>query len=57
MISTTKRAFKVKYKTVSLVSQVLFFRHTNQTSKNVPLSLNYKTLFFVDVFEKIHIFK
>ena len=57
MISTTKRAFKVKYKTVSLVSQVLFFRHTNQTSKNVPLSLNYKTLFFVDDFEKIHIFK
>ena len=30
-----KRAFKVKQKTLFLVSQVLYFRHTKQTSKNV----------------------
>ena len=30
-----KRAFEVKQKTFSVVSQVLSFRHTKQTSKNV----------------------
>ena len=30
-----KRAFAVKEKTFFLVSQVLSFRHTKQTSKNV----------------------
>ena len=35
IISRTKRAFEVKEKTLFLVSRVLSFRHTKQTSKNV----------------------
>ena len=35
IISRTKRAFEVKQKTFFLVSQVLSFTHTKQTSKNV----------------------
>ena len=35
IISRTKRVFEVKQKTFFLVSQVLSFRHTKQTSKNV----------------------
>ena len=34
IISRTKRAFEVKQKTFYLVSQVLFFKLTKQTSKN-----------------------
>ena len=34
-MSRTKRAFKVKQKTFSLVSQVLSFRNIKQTNKNV----------------------
>ena len=34
-MSRTKRAFEVKKKTFFLVSLVISFRHTNQTSKNV----------------------
>ena len=35
IISRTKKAFEVKEKTLFLVSQVLSFGHTKQTSKNV----------------------
>ena len=35
IILRTKRVFEVKQKTFFLVSQVLSFRHTKQTSKNV----------------------
>ena len=38
-----KRAFEVKEKTFSLVSQVLSFRHIKQTSKNVAdTTFNYE---------------
>ena len=36
-----KRAFKVKQKTFFLVSQLLSFRHTKETSKNVAESATY----------------
>ena len=50
-----KRAFRVKLKTFYLVSQVLSFRHTKQTSKNVAdttfkcacLGASLNTLIFV----------
>ena len=35
IISRTKRAFAVKWKTFFLVSQVLSFKHAKQTAKNV----------------------
>ena len=35
IISRMKRTFEVKQKTFFLVSQVLSFRYTKQTSKNV----------------------
>ena len=35
IFSRTKRAFKVKWKTLFQVSQVLFFKPEKQTSKNV----------------------
>ena len=43
IISGTRRAFEMKQKAFFLVSQVLSFRHTKQTTKNV-----------VDTSSKIH---
>ena len=46
IISRMKRAFKVKWKLFFLVSQVLSFRYTKQTSKNV-VDATFKIVIFL----------
>ena len=51
IISRTKRAFEVKWKTIFLVSQVLSFRREKQTSKNVA-ETTFKIVLFSSLFSK-----